>query len=99
MSVKVCLHLSCTSPCPSKFIIVSMETDRLTHFARQMLCPHSHNVNLTDTVMETYTVSVHRPLLTLTVAKPKSVLRSPLVLNILTEVQEILAAFKGPFAR
>ena len=48
--------------------------------------------------METDTVSVSRPLFTLAVAKPKSVLRSPLVLNTLTEVQETLAAFKGPFA-
>ena len=94
MSVKVCLH--------SRSVYTYLVRLRLrvcTHSARQMVRLHSHNVNLTDTVMETDTISVNRPLFTLAVAKPKSVLRSPLVLNTLTEVQEILAAFKGPFTR
>ena len=32
-----------------------------THFARQMVRLHSHNVNLTNTMTETDTVSVNRP--------------------------------------
>ena len=96
MSVKVCLHLRSVYT-----YLVRLRLRVCTHSARQIVRLHSHNVNLTDTETETETdmVSVCRPLFTIAVAKPKSVLRSPLVLNTLTEVQEILAAFKGPFAR